>query len=95
MFDDLKGRSAVITGSTSGIGNHFAEALAKMGVNVMLNGFGDANEIEKNRAHLSKTYDVNVQYNGADMTKPGEIKGLIEDAASAFGGIDILINNAG
>ncbi|MEM6649606.1 MAG: 3-hydroxybutyrate dehydrogenase [Pseudomonadota bacterium] len=95
MFDDLKGRSAVITGSTSGIGNHFAEALAKMGVNVMLNGFGDADEIEKNRAHLSKTYDVNVQYNGADMTKPAEIKGLIEDAASAFGGIDILINNAG
>lgn len=95
MFDDLKGRSAVITGSTSGIGLHFAEALASAGVKIMLNGFGDADEIESNRARLEKDYGVTVKYNGADMTKPEEIRDLIREAADSFGGIDILINNAG
>ena len=95
MFDDLKGRSAVITGSTSGIGLQFAEGLARLGVNIMMNGFGDADEIEANRAGISEAHGVDVHYNGADMTKPEEIRALIDDAVSKFGGVDILINNAG
>ena len=95
MYEEFKGRSAVITGSTSGIGAHFAEALAKAGCNVMLNGFGDKDEIEAERARYAKEYDTKVAYNGADMTKPDEIKGLIEDTAKQFGSVDILINNAG
>lgn len=95
MFDDLKGRSAVITGSTSGIGRGFAEGLASQGVNIMLNGFGDPEEIEEFRAGLSESENVDVFYNRADMTKPDEIRGLIEETAERFGKIDILINNAG
>ena len=95
MFDDLKGRSAVITGSTSGIGKAYAEGLARQGVNIMLNGFGDADEIEDFRAGLSEAQGVDVFYNGADMTKPDEIKGLIDETADRFGAVDILINNAG
>lgn len=95
MFDDLKGRSAVITGSTSGIGLQFAEGLAGLGVNVMMNGFGDADEIEANRARIAQTHGTKVLYNGADMTKPDQIRALIAEAESAFGGVDILVNNAG
>lgn len=95
MFEDLRGRSAVITGSTSGIGLSFAENLASVGVNVMMNGFGDAAEIEKDRARIEAEHGVKVLYNGADMTKPDEIRALIAEANEAFGGIDILINNAG
>ncbi|WP_370339015.1 3-hydroxybutyrate dehydrogenase [Parvularcula marina] len=95
MFDDLKGRSAVITGSTSGIGKAFAEGLASQGVDIMLNGFGDAGEIEEFRAGLSEAHNVDVFYNAADMTKPDEIKGLIDETAERFGAVDILINNAG
>ncbi len=87
--------NAVITGSTSGIGLGIAEAFAKDSMNVMMNGFGDAEEIEQNRAHLEKTYNTKVLYNGADMTKPEQIKGLIEEATSAFGQVDVLVNNAG
>ncbi|WOI54737.1 3-hydroxybutyrate dehydrogenase [Parvularcula sp. LCG005] len=95
MYEELKGRAAVVTGSTSGIGAHFAEALAKAGCKVMLNGFGDKDEIETLRARLAADYDTDVKYNGADMTKPDEIKGLIDDVYSSFGSVDILINNAG
>lgn len=95
MFEDLKGRSAVITGSTSGIGKAYAEGLARQGVNVMLNGFGNEEEIEDLRAGLSEANGVDVFYNPADMTKPDEIKGLIDEAAERFGKVDILINNAG
>ncbi|ADM10170.1 D-beta-hydroxybutyrate dehydrogenase [Parvularcula bermudensis HTCC2503] len=95
MFDDLKGRNAVITGSTSGIGLHYAQGLAALGVNVMLNGFGDEAKIEETRKDIADTYGVTSLYNGADMTKPKEIAGLIAEAKDAFGRIDILINNAG
>ncbi|MEM9422056.1 MAG: 3-hydroxybutyrate dehydrogenase [Pseudomonadota bacterium] len=95
MFDDLRGRSAIITGSTSGIGLQVAEGLAQMGVNIMMNGFGDAEEIEANRARIEQAHGVSVKYNGADMTKPAEIRALVSDTVEAFGGIDILINNAG
>lgn len=87
--------NAVITGSTSGIGLGIATAFAAEGWNVMLNGFGDADEIEKTRMGLSEKYNVDVRYNGADMTKPEQIEDLIKEAEVAFGQIDILVNNAG
>lgn len=87
--------NAVVTGSTSGIGLGVAEAFAAEGWNVMLNGFGDADEIEKTRARLENQYGAKVLYDGADMTKPEEIRDLIAAAEKAFGQIDILVNNAG
>lgn len=91
----LSGKNAVITGSTSGIGQGMARALANAGCNIMLNGFGDANEIEKDRAALAQEAGVKVLYNGADMTKPEEIAGLIQQTNADLGSVDILINNAG
>ncbi|MEO0412677.1 MAG: 3-hydroxybutyrate dehydrogenase [Pseudomonadota bacterium] len=93
-FDSLRGKSAVITGSTSGIGLGIAQAFASAGINVAMNGFGDADEIESNRAEMEGA-GVKAIYNGADMTKPKEIKGLIAEAEDTFGAVDILINNAG
>ncbi|MEZ5897039.1 MAG: 3-hydroxybutyrate dehydrogenase [Parvularculaceae bacterium] len=87
--------NAVITGSTSGIGLGIAEAFAAKGWNVMLNGFGDAGEIEGVRKGLEDKYGVKALYNGADMTKPDEIRALIAEAETAFGQVDILVNNAG
>ncbi len=87
--------NAVITGSTSGIGLGIAEAFAAKGWNVMLNGFGDADEIENIRAGLESKHAVKALYNGADMTKPNEIRALIAEAEAAFGQVDILVNNAG
>ena len=87
--------NAVVTGSTSGIGLGIATAFAEEGLNVCLNGFGDKNEIEDIRAKLEDKYGVKVIYNGADMTKPEEIRGLIEEAEGAFGQVDVLVNNAG
>ena len=91
---DLKGKSAVITGSTSGIGLGFAQGLAAQGVNIMMNGFGDAYEIEKTRKRLEEI-GVKAAYHGADMTKPDQIDDLIRETHNAFGAVDILINNAG
>ena len=87
--------NAVITGSTSGIGLGIAEAFAAEGWNVMLNGFGDAGEIEKIRAGIEEEHGVKVHYNGADMTKPDEIRNLIAETQGAFGSVDVLVNNAG
>lgn len=87
--------NAVITGSTSGIGLGIAEAFAAEGWNVMLNGFGDAGEIEKIRAGIEEEHGVKVLYNGADMTKPDEIRNLIAETQGAFGSVDVLVNNAG
>jgi len=95
MSGQLKGRSAVVTGSTSGIGKAIAEAYAREGANVMLNGFGDAGAIEALRTRLAQDCGVRVEYHGADMTKPAEIRDLIGRAEAAFGAIDILVNNAG
>ncbi len=91
----LKGKSALITGSTSGIGLGIARALAGEGCNIMLNGFGEADAIEQLRADVASEYGVTVTYNGADMTRPAEIKALVADTVARLGGIDILINNAG
>ncbi|GIK79733.1 MAG: 3-hydroxybutyrate dehydrogenase [Alphaproteobacteria bacterium] len=91
----LKGKSALVTGSTSGIGLGIAEAIATSGCNVMLNGFGEAAEIEALRANLERKHGVKVRYDGADMTKPATIEAMIGAAAREFGGIDILVNNAG
>jgi 3-hydroxybutyrate dehydrogenase len=95
MFEDLKGRKAVITGSTSGIGLAFAEGLARMGCDVTLNGLGDRDEIETNRARIAEENGVDIRYDDADMTRPEEIRRLITDAEKAHGRIDILVNNAG
>ncbi|MFZ5617434.1 MAG: 3-hydroxybutyrate dehydrogenase [Pseudomonadota bacterium] len=91
----LKSLAAVVTGSTSGIGLGVADALAAAGADVMLNGFGDPAEIERTRRAIEERCRVRVRYNGADMTKPAEIRALIADAAAAFGKVDILVNNAG
>jgi len=95
MSSQLKGKSAVVTGSTSGIGKAIATVFASEGANVMLNGFGDAAQIEALRTGLARDHGVKVEYHGADMTKPAEIRDLIGRAESAFGQIDILVNNAG
>ncbi len=87
--------AAIVTGSTSGIGLGVAEAFARDGMNVMLNGFGDAGEIEKERARLAETYKVDVRYHGADMTKPDQIRDLVAQTEKAFGQVDVLVNNAG
>jgi 3-hydroxybutyrate dehydrogenase len=91
----LKGKAAIVTGSTSGIGKAIAEAFAEQGCNVMLNGFGDKAVIEQQRVELAKKSGVKVEYNGADMTKPAEIADLVARTTASFGGVDILVNNAG
>jgi 3-hydroxybutyrate dehydrogenase len=91
----LKGKNAVVTGSTSGIGLGIARALAASGANVMLNGFGDSAAIEKLRAQLSSEHGIRVAYSAADMSKPAQIGGMIEQATRDLGGVDILVNNAG
>lgn len=91
----LKGKSAVVSGSTSGIGLGVARALAAQGVDVMLNGFGDPDEIRALREGLAAEFGVRVGYNGADMSRPAEIRDLIADATESFGKVDILVNNAG
>jgi 3-hydroxybutyrate dehydrogenase len=91
----LKGKNAVITGSTSGIGLGIARALAKDGANVLINGFGDKSDIENERSAIEKEFGVKAIYSPADMTKPAEIAGMVQMAATTFGSCDILVNNAG
>jgi 3-hydroxybutyrate dehydrogenase len=91
----LKGKSAVVTGSTSGIGLAIARALAREGVNVTINGFGDKAAIETERAGIEKDFGVKAAYSGADMTKPAEIADMIKSAEKTFGSVDVLVNNAG
>jgi len=94
-MNDLKGRVAVVTGSTSGIGLAFARAVALCGGDVMLNGLGDAEAIEKTRADLAAETDVRVLYHPADMTQPDQIEDMIATAQRELGRLDILVNNAG
>ena len=92
---NLTGHVAIVTGSTSGIGQALAHALAAEGVNIVLNGFGDAATVEKDRAALEAKAGVQVRYHGADMTKPDEIAAMVAFAKSEFGHLDVLVNNAG
>jgi 3-hydroxybutyrate dehydrogenase len=87
----LKNKTALVTGSTSGIGLGIAKALARQGANIMLNGFGD---VEGARAEVA-ALGVKVAYHGADMSKPAEIEAMMQAAAAEFGRVDILVNNAG
>lgn len=91
----LTNRTAVVTGSTSGIGLAIARALAAEGANVVINGFGDAAQIEKERAGIEADFKVKALYDAADMSKPAEIAAMIANAEKTFGGVDILVNNAG
>ena len=91
----MKRKTALVTGSTSGIGLGIARTLAQGGANVILNGFGDAKEIETLRANLAREHRVEVRYDGADLSRPAEIEALMAKALSEFGAIDILVNNAG
>jgi len=91
----LKGKVALVTGSTSGIGLGIATAFAQQGADIVLNGFGDAAAIEKERAGLAEKYGVKVIYDGADLSKGDAVRGLVENAVRQLGRIDILVNNAG
>ncbi len=91
----LAGRNAIITGSTSGIGLGIAQALAAHGANVVLNGFGDAAEIEKARAAIERQSDAAAIYVKADMSKPDEIANMVEEVDRRLGSVDILVSNAG
>ncbi|MBY9066152.1 3-hydroxybutyrate dehydrogenase [Hyphomonas sp. WL0036] len=91
----LAGKTALVTGSTSGIGKAIALRLAADGANIVLNGFGDANEIEALRAGIEKDYKVKATYSAADLSKADAIEAMMKEAAATFGGIDILVNNAG
>jgi len=91
----LKDKIAIVTGSTSGIGLGIATGLANAGCNVMLNGFGDPDLIEKTRTGLAEKHSVQVLYSSADMTKPNEIEAMINQAKTQLGGVDIIVNNAG
>ncbi len=95
MDVNLKGQAALVTGSTSGIGMALAQALAAEGVDIVLNGLGDAAAIEKERADMAAKFGVKVLYHGADMTKPDQIADMVACAARELGRLDILVNNAG
>jgi 3-hydroxybutyrate dehydrogenase len=91
----LKAKTALVTGSTSGIGQGIAEAFAARGANVILNGFGPADEVERLRAGIASAHGVQARYDAADMSKPEAIEAMIQRAMGEFGAIDILVNNAG
>lgn len=90
-MSSLKGKTALVTGSTSGIGLGIAIELAKQGANIVMNGFGD---VEGPRAQIT-AHGVRAEHHGADMSKPAEIEAMMAFAAEKFGGVDILVNNAG
>src|SRR5438477_7040224 len=91
----IKGKAAIVTGSTSGIGLGIATALAGEGCNLLLNGFGDAAAIERLRGELAEKHRVNVAYSPADMSKPADIRAMVGLAEKELGACDILVNNAG
>jgi len=91
----LKQKSAIVTGSTSGIGLGIARAFAEQGADVMLNGFGNAQEIEFMRAEMQRQFGVKVRYSAADMSRPEQIRAMADAARAEFGRVDIVVNNAG
>jgi 3-hydroxybutyrate dehydrogenase len=91
----LSGKVALVTGSTSGIGRAIAEAFAREGANVVLNGFGEAERVEAIRASLERDFGVKAFYDPADMTKPDEIVAMVKSVELASGAVDVLVNNAG
>jgi 3-hydroxybutyrate dehydrogenase len=91
----LKERTALVTGSTSGIGQGIAEAFAARGCNVILNGFGPADEVERLRARIATEHGVQARYDAADMSRPDAIEAMVRRAIGEFGAIDIVVNNAG
>ena len=91
----LTGKSAIVTGSTSGIGEGIATVLAAAGANILFNGFGEKAAIEALVQQTSEKYGVTTDYSDADMSKPEAIRAMVAQAESTFGGVDILVNNAG
>lgn len=91
----LKGKTALVTGSTSGIGLGIAEALAAQGANIVLNGLGDRAEVERIRARIADAHRVVVRYDAADMSRPDAIRAMVESTIAELGAIDVLVNNAG
>jgi 3-hydroxybutyrate dehydrogenase len=91
----LTSKTALVTGSTSGIGLAIARALAGQGANVVINGFGDAQVIEETRAGIEREHGVKAHYSAADMSKPEAVAQMVREAEAAFGAIDVLVNNAG
>ncbi len=91
----LSGKTALVTGSTSGIGLGIAHALAAEGANIVFNGFGDAAQIAELQRETADKFGVKTAYSSADMTRPAEIEQMMNDAIAQFGSIDILVNNAG
>ena len=91
----LKGKTGLVTGSTSGIGLAIARALAAQGANMTINGFGEAAAIEQERLRIEKEFGVRAFYSPADMTKPAEIADMVHATERTFGSLDVLVNNAG
>lgn len=91
----FRGKSAIVTGSSSGIGLGIATAFAAQGADIMLNGFGDAGQIEETRRALERKHEVRVRYSPADMSRPEDIRAMAGEAQEAFGKGDIIVNNAG
>lgn len=91
----MAGRTALVTGSTSGIGLSIAEALAEAGCNIVLNGFGDPTQIRELESSIASRFGVTVLYIDADLTQPTEVRAMVTEAGAKLGGVDVLVNNAG